>query len=256
MTSKKGVSGDRVALVVGGSSGMGRVTARRLAQDGFHVVVAARRFSLCEEVVADVQRSGGRATALTIDVTDDESVATCFSHIEHRFGRLDAAFNNSGRTLGFSVTTETPLTRLRETLELNLLGTFRCLQHELRLMRAQGSGAIVNNASIAATRGFAGLQDYCAAKSALIGLSKSAALEYAPFGIRINVITPGLIATERYETIRAQPNSPIEARLKDIPVGHAGAMEDIAATVSWLLSPDVSFVTGAVIPIDGGECAK
>ena len=256
MTSKDSVASDPVALVVGGSSGMGRVTALRLAQDGFHVVVAARRFALCEEVVAEIHSSGGRATALTIDVTEDESVAICFSQIEHQLGRLDAAFNNSGRTLGFSVTTETPLTRLQETLELNLLGTFRCLQHELRLMRAQGRGAIVNNASIAASRGFAGLQDYCAAKSALIGLSKSAALEYAPFGIRINVITPGLIATERYETIRAQPNSPIEARLKDIPVGHAGSMEDIAATVSWLLRPDVSFVTGAVIPIDGGECAK
>jgi NAD(P)-dependent dehydrogenase (short-subunit alcohol dehydrogenase family) len=235
---------------------MGRVTALRLAQDGFHVVVAARRMALCETVVSTIQSLGGRATAIAVDVTQDDSVAQCFSQIERDLGRLDAAFNNTGRTLGFSVTTDTPLTRLQDTLDINLIGTFRCLQHELRLMRAGGGGAIVNNASIAATRGFAGLQDYCAAKSALIGLSKAAALEYAQYGIRINVITPGLIATERYESIRAQPDSPIEARLKDIPVGHAGAMEDIAATVSWLLRSDLSFVTGAVIPIDGGECAK
>jgi NAD(P)-dependent dehydrogenase (short-subunit alcohol dehydrogenase family) len=212
--------------------------------------------ALCETVVSTIQSLGGRATAIAVDVTQDDSVAQCFSQIERDLGRLDAAFNNTGRTLGFSVTTDTPLTRLQDTLDINLIGTFRCLQHELRLMRAGGGGAIVNNASIAATRGFAGLQDYCAAKSALIGLSKAAALEYAQYGIRINVITPGLIATERYESIRAQPDSPIEARLKDIPVGHAGAMEDIAATVSWLLRSDLSFVTGAVIPIDGGECAK
>jgi NAD(P)-dependent dehydrogenase (short-subunit alcohol dehydrogenase family) len=256
MDSNKTVKQDSVALVVGASSGMGRVTALRLAQDGFHVVVAARRMALCETVVSTIQSLGGRATAIAVDVTQDDSVAQCFSQIERDLGRLDAAFNNTGRTLGFSVTTDTPLTRLQDTLDINLIGTFRCLQHELRLMRAGGGGAIVNNASIAATRGFAGLQDYCAAKSALIGLSKAAALEYAQYGIRINVITPGLIATERYESIRAQPDSPIEARLKDIPVGHAGAMEDIAATVSWLLRSDLSFVTGAVIPIDGGECAK
>ncbi len=246
----------RIALVIGGSSGMGRATALRLATEGFHVVVAARRESICAAVVADIQSRDGEASAMQIDVTQDESVANGFQTLQQRFGRLDAAFNNAGRTLGFSPTHETPIQRLQDTLDINLIGTFRCMQHELRLMRATGGGAIVNNASIGATRGFAGIQDYCAAKSALVGLSKSAALEYAAQNIRINVITPGLIATERYESLRTQPSSVIEQRLKDIPMGHAGSMDDIAATVCWLLSQHCGFITGAVIPIDGGECAR
>ena len=246
----------RIALVVGGSSGMGRATALRLAHDGFHVVIAARRLALCAAVVAEIERAGVMASAIQLDVTEDESVTECFQSLRRRFGRLDAAFNNAGRTLGFSPTHETPIQRLQESLDINLIGTFRCMQHELRLMTESGSGAIVNNASIGATRGFAGIQDYCAAKSALIGLSKSAALEYASQGIRVNVIAPGLIATERFESLRAQSGSVIEQRLKDIPMGHAGSMDDIADTVSWLVGGHCRFITGAVIPIDGGECAK
>jgi NAD(P)-dependent dehydrogenase (short-subunit alcohol dehydrogenase family) len=166
----------RIVLVLGGSSGMGRATAQGLARHGARVIVAARRVALCEEVVEGIRAGGGEASIAPVDVTDADAVAGLFAAIERDFGRLDGAFNNVGRTLGSSLTHETPPERFLQTLEINLVAVFRCLQHEIRLMRAQGGGgAIVNNSSIGGTRGFASLPDYCAAKWGLIGLSKAAA---------------------------------------------------------------------------------
>jgi len=246
----------KVLLVVGGSSGMGRSTAEGLARHGAEVVIAARRLELCEAAALGIRDAGGRASAAMVDVTDAASVAALFDGLERQFGRLDGAFNNVGRTLGSSPTHETPLERFQQTLEINLVAVFRCLQHELRLMRAGGGGAIVNNSSIGGTRGFAGLQDYCAAKWGLIGMSKAAALENATHGIRINVIAPGLVATERFEQVRAEHGAVIAARLAEVPMQRPAAMTEVAETVAWLLGPASSYLTGAVVPLDGGECAR
>jgi NAD(P)-dependent dehydrogenase (short-subunit alcohol dehydrogenase family) len=247
----------RIMLVLGGSSGMGRVTAQALARHGAQVIVAARREALCAEVVEGIRAEGGQASAAPVDVTDDTAVAAMFAELGRRFGRLDGAFNNVGRTLGSSPTQETPPERFMQTLEINLVAVFRCMQHELRLMRAQGGGgAIVNNSSIGGTRGFANLQDYCAAKWGLIGLTKSAALENAAHGIRINVLAPGLIATERFEQVRAANAAMIAKRLTEVPMQRPGAMQDVAETVAWLLGPATTYLTGAVVPLDGGECAR
>lgn len=251
-----GMLEDKVVLVLGSSSGMGRVTAQGLARHGARVVVAARRAALCDEVVARIRAEGGRASAIPVDVTDAASVTELFARLEREHGRLDAAFNNVGRTLGSSPTHETPPERFMQTLDINLVAVFRCLQHEIRLMRAGGGGAIVNNSSIGGTRGFAGLQDYCAAKWGLIGLSKSAALENATHGIRINVLAPGLVATERFEQARAEHGPIIAARLAEVPLQRAGSMQEVAETVAWLLGPATTYLTGAVIPLDGGECAR
>jgi NAD(P)-dependent dehydrogenase (short-subunit alcohol dehydrogenase family) len=124
------------------------------------------------------------------------------------------------------------------------------------MMQQCGGGAIVNNSSIGGTRGFANIQDYCAAKWGVIGLTKAAALESAAQGIRINVIAPGLVATERFESIRTQQSSLLESRLKEIPLGRPADMREIADAVIWLLGPACGFLTGAVIPLDGGECAR
>ncbi len=164
---------------------------------------------------------------------------------------------NVGRTLGNSPTHETPPERLAQTLEINLVAVFRCMQHELRWMRQQGGGgAIVNNSSIGGTRGFAGLQDYCAAKWGLIGLSKAAALENADIGIRINVLAPGLIATERFEQVRREHTAAIDARLAEVPMRRPGGLQEVADTVAWLLGPFSTYLSGAVVPLDGGECAR
>ena len=246
----------QVVAVIGGSSGMGRRSALALAREGALVVVGARRLELCEEVAAEIRTAGGKADPQSIDATDAASVAAFFATLEQRHGRLHGAFNNVGRTLGSSPTTETTLDRFEQTIAFNLRSTFLCMQHELRLMTASGRGSIVNNSSIGGTRGFAGLQDYCAAKWGVIGLSKSAALEGAARNIRVNVIAPGLVASERFDLIRAQNPAIIEVRIKEIPMARVGMMDEVASTVTWLLSNDSAFVTGAVIPIDGGECAR
>ena len=230
----------KIVAVIGGSSGMGRATALALAHEGAAVIEAA----------------GGRAHARPLDATDEGSVGDFFADLERRFGRLDGAFNNVGRTLGSSPITETTLERFQNTLDFNLRSTFLCLREELRLMQRTGGGAIVNNSSIGGTRGFANLQDYCAAKWGVVGLTKAVALEGAAAGIRVNVIAPGLVATERFELIRSQNSAMIESRLKEIPLGRPGAMSEIGATVVWLLGPGSGFLTGAIIPVDGGECAR
>jgi NAD(P)-dependent dehydrogenase (short-subunit alcohol dehydrogenase family) len=246
----------RIVLVAGGSSGMGRATAEALARHGAHVVVAARRAALCEQVVAGIRAGGGEATALPADLADEASTAALFAAIEARFGRLDGAFNNVGRTLGSSPLQDTPAERLRQTLEVNLVAVFHCLRHELRLMRAGGGGAIVNNSSIGGTRGFANLSDYCAAKWGLIGLTKAAALENAAHGIRVNVIAPGLVATERFEQVRAEHPAVIAGRLAEVPMQRPGQMREVGETVAWLVGPASTYLTGAVVPLDGGECAR
>jgi NAD(P)-dependent dehydrogenase (short-subunit alcohol dehydrogenase family) len=245
----------QVVAVVGGSSGMGRQTAQHLASLGASVVIGARRLELCEELVETIRRDGGDASAVGIDATDPESVRQFFDVLQANHGRLDGAFNNVGRTLGHSPTIDTPLERFEQTLAFNLKSTFLCMQQELRLMSAAGRGSIVNNSSIGGTRGFAGLQDYCAAKWGVIGLTKSAALETAAQGIRINVIAPGLVATERFELIRSQQSALLESRIKEIPMARPAHMHEVAETVAWLLGPNCGFLTGAVIPLDGGECA-
>jgi len=246
----------RVIAVVGASSGMGRVTALALGREGARVIVGARRREPCEQLAREIESAGGEAQSCVIDATDADSVGAFFAFVQQRHGRLDGAFNNVGRTLGSSPTTETPLERFEQTISVNLRATFLCMQQELRLMQPQRSGAIVNNSSIGGTRGFAGLQDYCAAKWGVIGLSKSAALEAAAHEVRVNVIAPGLVATERFELIRAQQSAVIESRLKEIPLGRPGRMQDVAEAVIWLLGPESAFLTGAVVPLDGGECAR
>lgn len=246
----------KIITVIGSSSGMGRQTALQLASQGATVVVGARRLDLCEQLAEDIRSAGGCADALPIDATDPGSVENFFACIQKTHGRLDGAFNNVGRTLGSSPTTTTPLERFEQTLAVNLRSTFLCMQQELRMMQQSGGGAIVNNSSIGGTRGFANIQDYCAAKWGVIGLTKAAALESAAQGIRINVIAPGLVATERFESIRTQQSSLLESRLKEIPLGRPADMREIADAVIWLLGPACGFLTGAVIPLDGGECAR
>jgi len=252
-----GLLDGKLMLVIGGSSGMGRATALALGRHGARVVVAARRVGLCEDVAAGIRAAGGEASAAEVDVTAEASLERFFAGVGERYGRIDGAFNNVGRTIGNSPTHETPVARLQQTLDLNLVSAFRCMQQELRIMCTQtGGGAIVNNSSIGGTRGFAGLQDYCAAKWGLIGLSRAAALEYASSGIRINVIAPGLIATERFEQVRLQHGPAIEARLAEVPMKRPGGVDDVAETVAWLLGPSCGYLTGAVLPLDGGECAR
>ncbi len=246
----------KVALVQGASQGIGRASAVALAAAGATVIVAARRADACEAVAAGIRAGGGDAVACAVDVTDTDSLQRQFDFIAREFGALHVAFNNVGKSFGASPTHETPEERFARSLDVNLTSMFRCMQYEIPLMLDAGGGSIVNMSSIGGTRGFANIQDYCAAKFGVIGLTKAAAIEYAARGIRINAVAPGLVATEMFEVRRREFAAVIDARLAEIPMQHAGRMEDVAATVAWLASDAAAFVTGAVIPIDGGECAR
>jgi NAD(P)-dependent dehydrogenase (short-subunit alcohol dehydrogenase family) len=245
----------KICLIVGASSGMGRQTALRAGAEGATVIAAARRLADCEAVAATITDAGGAAMALEMDGTDAGSIASGFAQIVERFGHLDGAFNNLGATYGNSRIHETPDARWHDTITTNLTAPFLLMKAEIPLLTAAGGGVIINNASAAGVRGTRTMADYSAAKWGLIGLTQSAALEYGDVGIRVNVIAPGIIETEKmvaFETAMPDVFSNLRASL---PGGKFGTMNDIASLVTWLLSDEARYINGATLRIDGGQTA-
>lgn len=246
---------NKICLVAGASSGMGRQTAIAAALEGATVIVAARRLELCEAVVDDIKRSGGQGLPLRLDGTDPESVQVMIDRIESEFGCLDCVFNNIGHTFGHSSFHETPLERWHNSIKTNLDAIFYLLRAQIPLVLKSGGGSIVNNSSTAGLQGVKAMADYSAAKWGLIGLTRSIALEYAAQNIRCNVIAPGIIATEAFDDIRKDNVDLFETLLDAIPSRSFGEMKNIADTVTWLLSDEARYMTGATIPVDGGRTA-
>lgn len=244
-----------VFLVAGASSGMGRQTAIKLGEGEGHVILAARRIDACEEAAAQIRANGGSAEAMQFDGTDAESCHTLIAKIETAHGRLDAAFNNLGDTLGDSPLHETPPDRWEATLAVNLSSVFHLMQAQIPLMAKGGGGRIVNNSSTAGLRGTKGMSDYSAAKWGVIGLTKSAALDYAGQGFIINAIAPGIIATERFREFEERLPDVFEKLRTDTPIARFGEMSEIAEVVDWLLRAAPSYLNGAVLPIDGARTA-
>lgn len=245
----------KVCLIAGASSGMGRVTALHAGANGAHVICAARRLDQCEEAVETIRRGGGQASALPFDGTDSQSVIALLDQVKIQQGRLDGLFNNLGDTLGASPIEETPEDRWHQTLAVNLSSVFYLMRAAIPLMRASGGGSIVNNSSTAGVQGIATMADYSAAKWGLIGLTRSAALELGDAGIRVNVIAPGIIQTEKFEVFRDQSPEIFERLRQEIPGGEFGQMQHIAELVVWLLSDSSAYVNGVTLPIDGGRTA-
>jgi NAD(P)-dependent dehydrogenase (short-subunit alcohol dehydrogenase family) len=240
---------DRVALVTGASRGIGAAAARAFAQRGYAVVLAARSEDALRAVAADIQAHGGRALAVAADVADEFSVERLVRRALEEFGGLDAAFNNAG-----SGAPPTPLADLdphvfEAALRVNIMGTYLCMRSEIVAMRTRGRGAIVNMSSTAGLQGVAGLSAYCAGKHAVVGLTKAAALDYAANDIRVNVVAPGPIGTER---INDEQRKRIGAF---VPLQRVGTPEEVAELVLWLCSDESAFITGTVLPIDGGRSA-
>jgi NAD(P)-dependent dehydrogenase (short-subunit alcohol dehydrogenase family) len=242
----------KVALVAGASRGIGAVTARAFARSGAAVVLAARDERALESVAAGIRADGGRALAVPTDVGDAASVEALVERAVDTFGRLDAAFNNA--TDG---PPPTPLADLDpadfdRAVSINVRGTFLGMKYQIRAMLRSGGGAIVNMASVAGLQGVANLAGYVAGKAGIIALTKVGALDYADRGVRVNVVAPGPILTHHLEAAGEQAQ-----RLagQSTPMRRVGRPEEVASVVLWLCSDQSSFVTGATIPIDGGQYA-
>ncbi|MGY4256193.1 NAD(P)-dependent dehydrogenase (short-subunit alcohol dehydrogenase family) [Bradyrhizobium sp. USDA 4516] len=253
-----GILDGKAALVTGGGSGIGRATAIAMAREGARVAVSDLSKDGIEETVALINAAGGQSIAIQDDVTDEAEVANMVARTVSAFGRIDCAFNNAGvagRSVGPPGQRIHELTQasVAKMFSVNLMGVFLCLKYEVAQMLKQGGGgAIVNTASIAGLVGLATSGHYVATKHGVVGLTKSAAIEYAQDGIRVNCVNPGYIKTpmtketmdERYDEIIAK-----------VPVRRLGVPEEIAEAVVWMCSDKASFMTGASHVVDGGYSA-
>lgn len=250
----------KVALVTGGTSGIGRDTAIELARSGAHVVITGRRAAEGDSVAAEVRKHGVKGVFVQGDVSQEPDVERAIAEALKLTGRLDLAFNNAG-TEGtpFVPIVEQTAEHYRKVFDVNVLGVLLSMKHQIRAMArnndGKGAGAIVNNASVAGSVGMGTFSVYVASKHAVIGLTRSAALEVAKNGIRVNSVSPGAIETEMYDRFAA--NDDTRAYMASLhPIGRVGKSPEIAAGVLWLLSDESSFVTGHDLRVDGGFTAQ
>lgn len=240
---------DKVAFVTGAASGIGRATAVAFATEGAHVAIVDRTEDALRETAAAIEHAGGKVLVIACDIALPEQVEAAVSRTVDMFGRLDIAFNNAGVENKAAPVAEIQLEEWDRILDINLRGTFVCMKHELAQMVLQGSGVIVNTSSGAGIRGVAGGASYAASKHAIIGLTKSAALDYAKSNIRVNAILPGNIETPMMDRFT---EGDIQKAIDLEPVGRLGKPEEIANAVLWMSADLGAFVTGAAISVDGG----
>jgi NAD(P)-dependent dehydrogenase (short-subunit alcohol dehydrogenase family) len=243
----------RVALVTGAASGLGLATAQAFAGSGASVVLADWNEDAARSAADELASKGHKVLAVRCDVADDAQVEAMVEQTVAKFGRLDAAYNNAGIQNILAETADSTREDYDRVMGINLRGVWSCMKFELRQMRKQGSGAIVNCSSLGGLVGGAERGIYHAAKHGVLGFTKSSALEYAARGIRINAVCPGLIETPMAAQMRAGGQTEaLEGMLKVVPMGRYGRADEIADTVLWLCSDASSFVTGQSISVDGG----
>ncbi|MDX8496564.1 glucose 1-dehydrogenase [Mesorhizobium sp. VK22B] len=241
----------KVAVVTGASSGIGRATAIELARRGAKVIASARRSAEIEGLVADIKSEGFEATAIVADVNVEQSVIDLVAKTTGTYGRIDIAFNNAGTEGAFSPFVEQTNETYDTIFNANVRGVFWSMKHEARAMLAQGGGVIINNASMGGVIGFANAGLYIASKHAVLGLTKTAAIELFKQGVRVNAVNPGIIDTPFQDRIWPSAEAKQAFAATTVP-GRAGTPEETAAVVAFLASEDASFIAGHGLLIDGG----
>lgn len=241
---------DRVALVTGSTRGIGRLTAAVLGRAGFHVLVNGRDRDGCDATVDELRHetSTDSFSALSFDVTDEQQVVDAFRSIHGEHSGLDVLVNNAG-ILGDGRIGMISRNMMEQVVQVNLIGASSCLQQASRLMRRRGGGAIVNVSSIIGLEGDVGQAIYAASKAGVVGLTLAAAKELASSNIRVNAVAPGYIETEMIKDVPAELH---QERLEAIPLGRTGSAEEVAEAIAFLCSDKASYITGAVLRIDGG----
>jgi NAD(P)-dependent dehydrogenase (short-subunit alcohol dehydrogenase family) len=243
----------KVAFVTGAASGIGRATALAFARAGASVVVADVSEQDNQDTARRIEDRGGRALPVRCDVTRSDEVKAALDQAVEAFGRLDIAFNNAGAEQEPKATAQITEHEWDRILAINLCGVFLCMKYEIPLMLQQGAGVIVNNSSGAGIRAFGHGAAYAAAKHGVVGLTKDAALDYAPSRIRINAVCPGIIDTAMMERFTGGTSEGRDRVIAQEPVGRMGKPEEIAAAVVWLCSDAAAFVVGHAMVIDGGQ---
>jgi NAD(P)-dependent dehydrogenase (short-subunit alcohol dehydrogenase family) len=247
---------NKVALVTGAGSGLGLATAKAFAESGAAVALADSNERAVRSAAEELSVQGHKTLAIHCDVADDTQVESMVEQTVATFGRLDAAYNNAGVQNVAVEAADTTRGDFDRVISINLHGVWSCMKFELQQMLKQGSGAIVNCSSIGGLVGGAKRGTYQASKHGVLGLTKSAALDYAAKGIRINAVCPGIIHTGMLDKMMATQADAINAMLKDVPIGRLGRPEEIASAVLWLCSSAASFMVGHALAVDGGYTVR
>lgn len=246
---------EQIVLVTGALAGIGRATASAFARDGASVVVSGRRESEGEGFASELRASGSKAEFIRSDVSNEDDVQALVEGVLQRFGRLDVAVNNAGLTGGSGQIATESLEMYNAIFDTNVRGTFFCLKHELRVMMKQGFGNIVNLSSTFGERGGAGASLYSASKHAVNGFTRSAALEVAATGIRVNAVAPGPVATAGLDRFAGADEKRYAAIAATVPAGRLGHVDEIADVIKFLASDGARFITGQIIGVNGGKTA-
>lgn len=245
----------KVAIVTGGGSGIGRAAAQIMAREGARVIVSDVRLEMAEETAHQIAQAGGTAIAMRVDVVRGEDLQALVDRAVSSFGRLDCAFNNAGISGEGAFLADYSDAGFDELMNVNLKAVWLAMKLEIKQMLGQGGGAIVNTASVGGLVGKPNLSVYCASKHAVLGLTKSGALEYGSQGIRINAICPGVIRTPMVEAVMAATASSEDEWSRLQPIGRFGTADEIGETVAWLCSDRASLIHGHALVADGGLVA-
>ncbi len=245
---------NQTVLITGALTGIGRATAVAFAREGAKIIVSGRHEDKGAELVAELRGLGAEAEFIKADVRREDDVRNLVEKAVKRFGRLDVAINNAGTEGQAGPIIEQNAETYSQVFDTNVLGVLLCLKHEMRVMREQRAGSIVNLSSMAGHRGFPGASIYVASKHAVEGLTKSAALEGVEFGIRVNAVEPGPVDTEMPTRFTGTADRKA-ALISGVPMKRLGKPEEVAATILFLASPGAAFITGASIAVDGGMVA-